>query len=413
MNEPIECSHSRAEAPCPQARKGHVARRSATWGLSVTLALTGLGASAAPRVPATDATVVERLAQRTGDAESRDVAALRQRLKARPGDSALSAELASRLFDLAMAQGDPRQVGRADAVLAKVPEPLTPELLLVRGQLRQYRHQFEAALADFAQALKQDPGLAQAHAWRAAIFLVQARYDEALTSCAALKALARPAMAGGCLGLTLAYTGQMDAGRQQLEQALAQSTTPEQALWLNTRLGEVAAWQGRPADAERHYRAALALGLDDGYLLAAWADFLLDQQRPAEVSTLLARWEESDNLLLRLAEAAALQGRSDAARLSADMLARFAAAQARGDTTHRAEEARHALRLQKNPRKALELAAANHAVQREPRDARILLEAAVAAGQRQPAESALQWMKRTGFEDARLRELARQVEALK
>ncbi|MBK6338003.1 MAG: hypothetical protein IPF60_20625 [Betaproteobacteria bacterium] len=50
----------------------------------------------------------------------------------------------------------------------------------------------------------------------------------------------------------------------------------------------MAAWRGQAAKAEQHYRAALALEIEDGYLLAAWSDFLLDQQRPAEVVKLLA-----------------------------------------------------------------------------------------------------------------------------
>ncbi|MBK6338002.1 MAG: hypothetical protein IPF60_20620 [Betaproteobacteria bacterium] len=53
---------------------------------------------------------------------------------------------------------------------------------------------------------------------------------------------------------------------------------------------------------------------------------------------------------------------------------RFAAAKVRGDTTHRAEEARFTLQLAGNPAAAVAIAAANYQVQREPRDARALLE---------------------------------------
>jgi hypothetical protein len=78
----------------------------------------------------------------------------------------------------------------------------------------------------------------------------------------------------------------------------------------------------------------------------------------------------------------------------------------RGDTTHRAEEARFQLRLLKNPALAVQLAAANYQVQKEPRDLRVLLESALAARDTAAAQPARDWLQSTGFEDARLRALA-------
>jgi hypothetical protein len=119
----------------------------------------------------------------------------------------------------------------------------------------------------------------------------------------------------------------------------------------------------------------------------------------------LAGWEVSDGLLLRLAEAEAALKLPSAARLARMLDDRFAAARQRGDTTHRAEEARYQLRLRGDAREALRLAAENYKVQREPRDARILLEAAIAAGDAAAAQDARDWLRSSGFEDARLRTL--------
>ena len=52
-------------------------------------------------------------------------------------------------------------------------------------------------------------------------------------------------------------------------------------------------------------------------------------------------------------------------------------------------------------------------MQREPADARILLEAALAARAPKAAEAALQWLARSGIESVALRSLARQIEALR
>ena len=76
--------------------------------------------------------------------------------------------------------------------------------------------------------------------------------------------------------------------------------------------------------------------------------------------------------------------------------------------THRAEEARYQLRLRGNAKEALRLAAENYPIQREPRDARILLEASIAAGDSPAAQPARDWLGRSGFEDARLRTLGEQ-----
>jgi tetratricopeptide (TPR) repeat protein len=377
--------------------------------LTIGLALsTGLPAlHAAPRTPAADSEVLEHLPMRPGDSTARELGVLRAALVASPADANAASALTQAYFDLAMARGDPRYVGYAEAVLATFDHRMTAGLLLVRGQLRQYRHQFEGALEDFSAALRLDPGLAQAHAWRGAIFLVQASYPEVRQECTALQTLGRSALAGACMGLLQAYSGQLQAAQITLQQALQASPFPASQLWLLTRLGEVAAWRGQSDEAEAHFKAALALGLDDGYLLAAWSDHLLDAGRPAEVVKLLSAWEASDGLLLRLAEAETLLQLPAAAKHVQAMADRFAAAGLRGDVTHRAEEARFELRLRGQSAKALALAQANYQVQREPRDARILLEAAVAARQPASAQAALDWLRSSGFEDPRLRSLAK------
>lgn len=365
---------------------------------------------AVPRVP-TDATeVLERLPIRPGDNTARELASLRAAVtraaKEAPGDPVPAAQLAERYFDLATARGDPRYVGYADAVMLPFAQSQAPAALLMRGQLKQYRHDFDGALSDFALALKADPRFASAHAWRGAIFLVQANYAAAETECNALQSLGRATLYGACIGLTRAYAGNLAAGFTALQRALNEAQDNGNRLWLLTRLGEVSAWRGQPEQAEKFYRDALQLGIDDGYLLAAWSDFLLDQKRPAEVVKWLANWEASDGLLLRLALAeTALKLPSAAAHVQA-LADRFAAARMRGDMTHRAEEARFELHLAGNAAASLAVAAANYKVQREPRDARALVEAAVAANNVAAAQPVRDWLQSSGFEDALLRQLA-------
>jgi len=59
------------------------------------------------------------------------------------------------------------------------------------------------------------------------------------------------------------------------------------------------------------------------------------------------------------------------------------------------------------------LASRNFALQKEPRDARILLEAALASSEPAAARPALDWMAATGIEDPALARLAARVAALR
>ena len=370
-----------------------------TRGLTVlVLCCVGAVGWSAPRTPSDAGEVLERLAVKAGDPDASRLKQYQQVVSRAPKDAQAVADLARLYFDLAMAHGNPRYVGYADALISGYPGQLSAELLFIRGLLRQYRHAFEEAKVDLRAALAAQPDFAEAHGWLGAIALVQADYIGAGQACTALGAAGAPTLQAGCLGLTLAYTGQLAQGYEALEKGLARSDDPGNRLWLLTRMAEVAAWQGRAALAERHYKSALRLGLTDGYLLAAWSDFLLDQQRPQEVMALLAGKEASDPLLLRLALAHQQTGSLKAPTLVKMLDERFAATRLRGDTTHRAEEARYALQLRRDIGAALALAQANYEVQREPRDARILLEAALAAGQRAPAQKVEAWLKSSGFQ---------------
>lgn len=355
-------------------------------------------ACAAPYVPKDDHAVLERLPLRRSDPVAMELKQLR------------GAALARRYFELAMAQGDPRYVGYAEAALRNAQDDAA-ETLFVHGLLKQYRHDFSGALADLQAALKHDPQLVGAHAWRAAIFLVGADYRAARDECRALEPLASELVALGCRASVDALTGNARAAYDDLRADLAgrADAAPELRLWMLTRLGEFAVRLGDFGAAERHFREALALGLRDDYLLAAYADLLLEQKRPQEVKALLKDWGQSDNLLLRVALAAKMQNSPDATRLAQSLGERFAAAAMRGERLHLAEEARYLLDLKGDAKAALAAAAQNWKSQREPRDAAVLLQAALAAGDRKAAAPVLKWLDESRFEDARLRRLADQL----
>jgi hypothetical protein len=74
-----------------------------------------------------------------------------------------------------------------------------------------------------------------------------------------------------------------------------------------TSLAEMAARAGMPEDAQSHFQKALAVDAADNYVLGAYADFLLDQNQPREVTALLRDKTRADPPLLRYALALKLQ----------------------------------------------------------------------------------------------------------
>jgi hypothetical protein len=369
---------------------------------------------AAPYTPASDNEVVERLPVAT-DPTLRTVESLRRQLASRPDDAALRLDIGERYFALAMAQGDPRYVGYAKSTIAPLEKSAARDsrYWLVRGQLQQYSHDFEGALASLKRASEIDPQAVQPVAWRAAIHMVQAQYAFAAAECDQLAKIASPLLAQGCTAYVRGTTGQLIPAYDLLSEAVARTKDPgpELMLWAQTRLAEMAARLQRWGDAERHYRVALAQGITDQFLLASYADFLLERERPAEVLQLLAGWERSDVLLLRLA----LAGRAAAHPRTKEWLAqlreRFDAAARRGDRLHEQEAARWALELENNPARSLAYAKQNYTTQKEPRDAEVLLRAALAAKDAAAARPALDWLKESGYEDPRLQVLAQKLGA--
>jgi len=384
---------------------------------ALALASLTVAAHAAPYVPTDDAAVLERLPVRPGDPVARELRQLRAELTADPRKRDTAVRLAERYFALASSEGDPRYVGYAQAALKPWWDLPAPPLdaLVMRAILKQYSHDFSGAMQDLEAATHEDPKNARAWSWRAAIHMVQADYEKAREDCLALQKLESELYAVGCVAYLDGTTGKAAAAHRALSAVFARNADapPEVKVWVLTRLAEMALRKGDVKQAEEHFRAAYFEPINDQFLLAAYADFLLDQGRPDEVIPLLVDWGKSDILLLRLALAEqALKAQKAREHIEA-LRSRFDAAALRGDKLHQQEEARFNLYLLGNKEKALALAQENWKLQREPRDARILLEAALAMKDPKAAQAALDWLERSGHEDPSLRGTAEKLKALR
>ena len=367
------------------SRLFHLIRLAALLGLAVAA-----GVHAAPIVPTHDGQVIERLPEAPRAGSSADPAAALREGRA--------------LLDAGRRDGDPRLAGRALARLSRwASDPRAPaELVLLLADTEQYLHRFEPATARLQALVAREPARPQAWLMLATLQRVQGRYHESDAACRALVQLRAQPYGDACSAENLALKGEFDAARHQLQALIGQAGAPGTRAWLWTTLAELEQRAGRTVASDQAWKQALALARDS-YTAIAYADFLLDQQRPREAWTLLQPEQRSDAVLLRLAIAARRANVAEAPALESELRARFAQADQRGGPSgHERERALMALDIEHDPAAALRAARANVERQREPLDLLLLARCAAAAGDAAATNEARALARRIGLRDLRL-----------
>jgi hypothetical protein len=399
----------------------------ALLGLALTLAAVApsFGAEqSALQFPAQDDAIVERLPTHVGDAAERRAAraaerAQRTALQQHPDELGLALQAAHDALARGRLRGDPRELGVAQAALAPWwRRPDAPaEVRLVRATVLQSQHAFQPALAELDAVLAM-PGVAlpvraQAELTRAGVAQVLGRFAEADAGCRRLAGADYFALGSGvrlnalaCIAELASLQGHAEAAAATLARLAGAADTGSAGAapgWLNLMRAELAQRRGDPA-AGALFAAALQ-SRADVYTQCAYADWLLDQHRPAQVLTLLAGNEAADPVLLRIALAyQQLHGpRHPLTRGAVATLGeRYAAALLRGDKSHGREQSRYELELRGDAPAALRYATSNWAVQHEPADAVVLARAAHAARRDSAAAPLWQFLRETGGRDVRL-----------
>jgi Tfp pilus assembly protein PilF len=363
-----------------------------------------------PRIPSSDAEVLEHVLNRSSDPRARKREDLRRALVLHPDDLATATALAKVDIGLSRERSDPRYLGYAQAALAPwwdLPSPPV-EVLVLRATIRQSMHDFDSALVDLDRAVALAPNDPQVWITRAVVLTVRGRYDEAKQSCLPLRRLAPDLVFTVCETSIDAVTGNAAPAYDRLATAIAQAPqlSEDEREWAVSNLGEIALRLGRDADAEKHFRAALAIDPEDPYAIAALTDLMIDLNRPDEAIKLVAQKTDNDGLLLRLA-IAEKKARASEAAVHADLLAsRIDASKLRGDVVHRREQARFELEIRGDSHTALDLARANWDVQKEAWDARIFLQSAVAEKKPAAAAEVVAFVREHHWQDPRITSLA-------
>lgn len=402
--------------------------------LALALTLVALAPSFAAeestlQFPTRDGEIVEHLPAHLGNAAERRAARAAERaqrlaLQQHPDELGLALQAAHDALARGRLRGDPRELGVAQAALAPwwTRPDAPPEVRLVRATVMQSQHQFQPALAEL-DALLATPGVAlpvraQAELTRAGVEQVLGHFSEADAGCRRLAGADYFALGSGvrlnalaCIAELSSLQGHADtaaatlarlAGAPDVGSAVT-ATGNAAPGWLNLMRAELAQRRGDAA-AGALFAAALKAN-PDVYTQCAYADWLLDEHRPAEVVALLKDNVAADPVLLRVALAyKQLHGlRHPLTREAATMLGeRYDAALLRGDRSHGREQSRYELELRGDTRAALRYARSNWAVQHEPADEVVLARAAHAAHRDIDAAPLWQFLRETGGRDQRL-----------
>ena len=380
-------------------------------GLGLALLQSG---TAKPYLPSSEDEVLEVLP--IDFSKRRDeLTRLRQRLAKDPENSALASAIANEFIRMGSESGDPRFYGFARAAIAKWwPETDPPEsILTIRAKLQERDHDYDLALVDLKKLTEKSPEDAQAWLEIANINRVLGRYDEARQACEKLRLFGEVPFTLGSAPVD-ALTGQPEKAFQSLAQILpvARQEYPSTVKWILTVQAEIACSLGRTEDAEALFEEGLGSSPSNQYLLRGYSDFLLDEGRPEEALTLLKDHISDTGILLRAAIAARKSGDAELAKEWGDQLdARFREIRQRGGQPHGRFESRLDLELHDDPETALTVALAHWEKQKEVRDIRNVLEAALAANKPDAAKPVLEFLEKNGNTDVVLMALRKQLES--
>lgn len=283
------------------------------------------------------------------------------------------------------------------------PEP-PAGILFLRARLRQRNHEFDAAEADLAQLLRENPAHLPALLTLFTIRQTAGDHDGMRELVVRVRRVAPPLTAAIVTAIAESLTGRARESYERLLHATATGAgSRAEQQWARATLAEIAVRLGESADASAHFREALALGEPDKHLLADYADHLLAGNRHREVMALLEKHRRDRPLLLRHARAARALGLTERADIYERVLRREFN---RPTGDHPRYSALYHLWFTDDRQAALSFATKNWDRQKEPFDALLLLRAAGRSGNEEVAHSVRLWMRKHRLQDQRINLIA-------
>lgn len=327
------------------------------------------------------------------------------------GEWETAASRAEEYLRLARTSHDPRYFGRAQALLRPwMDRPaVSPRLDIVAADLAQQRHEFAEARRLLDRALGGEPRNIQARLMRANLALLAGEFDAARLDCLAVMQAGSALPGTVCLATAMTGPGSLERARQLL--AALDRAEPKPTPLTHWRLliqSDLATRAGEGSAAIEFLERAHALDPEHEETRVRLAAALLERGGAVRALELSGGTAVSPALLVARIRASSSLDAAQAAAARAELDALLAVGRRRGAEAHLREESEIALYGDRDAARALAIARRNFTNQKDTRDLRLLLDAALAARDEVALASIRRWLTATGFEDhvadARLRE---------
>ena len=385
-------------------------------------------AAAQERFRPSDAAVVLPTSVHAASGRQNSLRDLDKAWRAQPQNLPASLAYARAVFTLGLKEGDLRWYGSAKAALTPwwTAADLPADAYFLRGLVKQGFHDFPGGLQDINRAIALEPGRAELWSWRFALHLLLADMAAAQKDINEIGRLFGEEEAQVYRAVLLYRTGQPLPAVDMLSRAirLAKNQDASSQDWLGFHLGEAHRVAGQPARALEVWGQRLQASPQSHLIRLSMAD-LLNQQgqyRQAKRVALFIAGPDSANaptstasvtdaLLMQAVLASRGLKDPDESRLASQLQARLASQALRQEALIERPKLIYQIAYGRDVKAGLALSMDNWQLQKEPPDALLFVQAALALGQALAAEPVVSWAEKTGYQEPSLTLLLAQLKA--
>ena len=392
--------------------------------LGLLLAVSSVAAQ--ERFKPNEAAVVLSASVHAASGRAHSLRALDQAWRAQPQHLPSALAYARAVFTLGLSEGDLRWYGSAKAALTPwwTAKDLPAEAYFLRGLVKQGFHDFQQGLDDIQRAIALEPARAEFWSWRFALHLLLADMTAAQKDIDEMGRLLGPEEAQVYRAVLLYRTGQPLPAASLLSGAIRAANYQDAASqdWLGFHLGEAHRVAGQPAKALAVWGQRLQASPQSHLIRLSLADLLNQQGQYHQAHTVAMAANRSghptkgtatltDALLMQAVLASRGLKDPDEGRLASLLEARLQAQALRQEALIERPKLIYQIAYGRDLKAGLALSIENWQLQKEPPDALLFVQAALALGQARAAEPVVNWADKTGYTDPQLTPMLAQLQS--
>jgi len=399
--------------------------------VGVATALCGLVVALSPvaaqeRYRPSEAAVVLSASVHAASGRQNSLRALDKAWRAQPQNLPAALAYARAVFTLGLTEGDLRWYGSAKASLTPwwTAADLPADAYFLRGLVKQGFHDFQEGLQDINRAIALEPARAEFWSWRFALHLLLADMAAAQKDIEKIGRLFGSEEAQVYSAVLLYRTGQPLPAVELLSRAIRSVNYQDASSqdWLGFHLGEAYRVAGQPAKALAVWGQRLQASPQSHLIRLSLADLLNQQGQYRQALTIAMAATGSGNvpnstasmtdaLLMQAVLASRGLKDPDEIRLASQLEARLQSQALRQEALIERPKLIYQIAYGRDLKAGLALSINNWQLQKEPPDAVLFVQAALALGQARAAEPVVNWAEKTGYADPQLTPLLAQLKA--